>query len=90
MNFGFTEEQDFLRDSVRKFVDGRCPLPEVRNLMETRDAHSAELWSEMASLGWLGLLVPEEYGGAALSWVDFVLLLEETGRTLLPSRRMPQ
>jgi alkylation response protein AidB-like acyl-CoA dehydrogenase len=85
MNFGFTEEQDFLRDAVRKFVDGRCPLPEVRNLMETPDAHSSDLWSEMASLGWLGLLVPEEYGGAALTWVDFVVLLEETGRSLLPS-----
>ena len=85
MNFGFTEEQDFLRDAVRKFVDGRCPMSEVRNLMETRDAHSPELWTEMASLGWLGLLVPEEHGGAGLSWVDFVVLLEEAGRTLLPS-----
>ncbi len=85
MNFGFTEEQDFLRDAVRKFVDGRCPIPEVRNLMETADAHSTLLWSEIASLGWLGLLVPEEHGGAGLSWIDFVVLLEETGRTLLPS-----
>ncbi|MBJ18262.1 MAG: acyl-CoA dehydrogenase [Deltaproteobacteria bacterium] len=85
MNFGFTEEQDFLREAVRKFLDGRCPIPEVRTLMETPDAHSPELWSEMASLGWLGLLVPEEHGGAGLTWVDFVVLLEETGRTLLPS-----
>lgn len=85
MNFGFTEEQDFLRDAVRKFVDGRCPIPEVRKLMETENAHSAALWKEMAELGWLGLLTPEEHGGAELSWVDFVVLLEETGRTLLPS-----
>lgn len=85
MNFGFSEEQDFLRDAVRKFVDERCPIPRVRELMATPDAHLPELWSEMASLGWLGLLTPEEYGGAGLSWVDFVVLLEETGRTLLPS-----
>jgi alkylation response protein AidB-like acyl-CoA dehydrogenase len=85
MNFGFTEEQDFLRESVRKFLDDRCPISEVRNLMATPNAHSPELWNEMASLGWLGLLVPEEYGGAGLTWVDFVVLLEETGRTLLPS-----
>ena len=85
MNFGFTEEQDFLRDAVRKFVDGRCPIPEVRKLMETENAHSDVLWKEMAELGWLGLLTPEEHGGAELSWVDFVVLLEETGRTLLPS-----
>jgi len=85
MNFGFTEEQDFLRESVRKLVEERCPMPEVRRLMTTPDAYSPELWSEMAALGWLGLLVPEEHGGAGLGWVDLVVLLEETGRGLLPS-----
>ncbi len=90
MNFGFSEEQDFLREAVRRFVDDRCPVSEVRRLMETPDAHSPELWKEMAALGWLGLLVPEEFGGADLSWVDFVVLLEETGRTLLPSPLVSQ
>lgn len=85
MNFGFTEEQDFLRDSVRKFVEGRCPISRVREIISNESAHSSELWTEMASLGWLGLLVPEEYGGSGLGWVDFVVLLEETGRQLLPS-----
>ena len=68
MNFGFTEEQDFLRDAVRKFVDDRCPLPEVRTLMETEDAMSPALWDEIASLGWLGLLVGEEHGAA--DWAE--------------------
>ncbi|MFK7896305.1 MAG: acyl-CoA dehydrogenase family protein [Myxococcota bacterium] len=85
MNFGFTEEQDFLREAVRKFVDERAPMAEVRTLMETEHASSDALWSEMAAMGWLGLLVPDEYGGAGLGWVDFVVLLGETGRTLLPS-----
>ncbi|MBK7950921.1 MAG: acyl-CoA/acyl-ACP dehydrogenase [Deltaproteobacteria bacterium] len=85
MNFGFTEEQGFLREAVRKFVDERCPMAEVRRLMKTRDAHSPELWRALAEQGTLGLLIPDEYGGAGLSWVDFVVVLEETGRTLLPS-----
>jgi alkylation response protein AidB-like acyl-CoA dehydrogenase len=85
MNFGFTEEQDFLRDSVRKLLDERCPMSVVRQQMTTPNAHSPELWEEMASLGWLGLLIPEEHGGAGLTWIDFVVLLEETGRSLLPS-----
>ena len=85
MNFGFTEEQDFLRDAVRKFIEGRASIPSVREWMTTEDAHSPELWSEMAGLGWLGLLVDEAHGGAGLGWVDFVVLLEETGRKLLPS-----
>jgi alkylation response protein AidB-like acyl-CoA dehydrogenase len=85
MNFGFTEEQGFLRETVRKFIDDRCPLSEVRRLMLTPDAHSPELWRALAEQGTLGLLIPEEYGGAGLSWVDFVVVLEEAGRTLLPS-----
>ena len=85
MNFGFTEEQDFLREAVRKFVDERCPMSEVRQLMTSQYAMSDGLWDEMAAMGWLGLLVPDEYGGAGLGWVDFVVLLEETGRTLMPS-----
>jgi alkylation response protein AidB-like acyl-CoA dehydrogenase len=85
MNFGFTEEQELLRTEVRKFLDARCPLPEVRKLMESDAGYSAELWSELAELGWLGLTIPEAHGGAGLGWVDFVVLLEETGRTLFPS-----
>lgn len=85
MNFGFSEEQGFLRDAVRKLVDGQCPMPEVRRLMKTPNAHSPELWRALAEQGFLGLLIPDEYGGAGLGWVDFVVLLEETGRTLMPS-----
>ena len=85
MNFGFTEEQGFLRDAVRKFVDDRCPMAEVRRLMRTPNAHSPELWTALAEQGSLGLLIPEEYGGAGLAWVDFVVVLEEAGRTLMPS-----
>ena len=85
MNFGFTEEQGFLRDAVRKFVDDRCPMVEVRRLMRTPNAHSPELWTALAEQGSLGLLIPEEYGGAGLAWVDFVVVLEEAGRTLMPS-----
>ncbi len=89
MNFGFTEEQGFLRDAVRKFVDDRCPMAEVRRLMQTPNAHSPELWKAFAEQGSVGLLIPEAYGGAGLGWVDFVVVLEETGRTLMPSPLVP-
>jgi alkylation response protein AidB-like acyl-CoA dehydrogenase len=85
MNFGFTEEQELLRAEVRKFLDERCPLDEVRRLMETPEGFSRELWKQMAELGWLGLTIPEAHGGAGLGWFDLVVLLEETGRTLFPS-----
>jgi len=85
MNFGFTEEQELLRAEVRKLLDQRCPLPDVRKLMESEPGYSTELWGELAELGWLGLTIPETFGGAGLGWVDFVVLLEETGRSLFPS-----
>ncbi len=85
MNFGFTEEQEMLRDQIRKFLDKQCPIPEVRKISNSKPGYSVELWQEMAALGWLGLTIPEEYGGSGLSWVDLIVLLEESGRTLFPS-----
>ena len=85
MNFGFTEEQEMLRSEVRKFLDSKAPLEEVRKIMETEAGYSPKLWEEMSRLGWLSLLVPEEFGGAELTWVDLTVLLEETGRSLYPS-----
>jgi alkylation response protein AidB-like acyl-CoA dehydrogenase len=85
MNFGFTEEQELLRAEVRKFLDQNCPLDEVRKLVETPEGFSKRLWGRMAELGWVGLLLPEEHGGAGLGWVDLLVVLEETGRSLFPS-----
>lgn len=84
MNFGFTEEQELLRSEVRKFLDENCPLEEVRKISESPEGFSRELWKQIAELGWLGLTVPEEHGGAELGWVDLVVILEEAGRTLFP------
>ena len=84
MNFGFTEEQELLRSEVRKFLDENCPLEEVRKISESPEGFSRELWEQIAELGWLGLTVPEEHGGAELGWVDLVVILEEAGRSLFP------
>ena len=87
MNFGFTEEQELLRNEVRKFLDENASLEEVRKVGEAAGGpgYSPELWKQVAELGWTGLLVPEEHGGAGLGWVDLVVVLEESGRSLFPS-----
>ena len=85
MNFGFTDEQDLLRNEVRRFLDARCPIAEVRRIAETPSGHCEKLWKELAEMGWLGLAVPESYGGVGLGWIDLIVLMEETGRTLFPS-----
>jgi alkylation response protein AidB-like acyl-CoA dehydrogenase len=85
MDFELSEDQELLRQEVRKFLEGQSPLPEVRKAADTPDGYSKAVWKQLGELGFLGLIFPSEYGGAGLGWVDLVVLLEETGRTLLPS-----
>ena len=85
MDFAFSEEQELLRQEVRKFLEGQSPLPEVRKAVASSDGYSKAIWKQLGELGFLGLTLPSEYGGADLGFVDLVVLLEETGRTLLPS-----
>ena len=84
MNFGFTEEQELLREQVRRFMQSDCPMREVRTIAKSADGFSKGLWSKMGELGWLGLVIPERFGGLGLKWVDLVVVLEETGRGLSP------
>ncbi len=85
MNFSFSEEQEFLRTTAREFLKNECPSARVRELMEEERGYAPELWRKLAELGWVGLLVPEQYGGAGLGCVDLIVVLEEMGRALLPS-----
>jgi alkylation response protein AidB-like acyl-CoA dehydrogenase len=85
MNFGLTEEQRILRNVARRFLDERAPMSKVRELMESPEGFDPDIWSGMAELGWLGLVIEEAHGGAGLGWVDLAVLLEETGRGLQPA-----
>jgi alkylation response protein AidB-like acyl-CoA dehydrogenase len=84
MNFGFTEEQELLRDQVRRFMQDACPMSQVRDVMKSATGTSPSLWRQAAELGWLGLVIPERFGGVGLKWVDLTVVLEETGRGLSP------
>ena len=87
MNFGFTEEQELLRAEVRKFLDQNAPLERVRKIVEDEDSPGTDraLWARMAELGWVGLTMPEEHGGMGLDLETLLVVLEETGRSLVPS-----
>lgn len=84
-DFGFTEEHDVLRDGARRFLEARCPIDAVRRMAADPLGHDPALWKDMAELGWAGLMVDEEHGGAGLGYLHQALLLEETGRRVLPS-----
>jgi alkylation response protein AidB-like acyl-CoA dehydrogenase len=85
VDFGFSEEQEMLRQSARALLEKECPSSVVRKLMEDERGFDPALWKKMAELGWLGLVIPEQYGGGGLSYVDLVLIMEEMGRVVLPS-----
>jgi alkylation response protein AidB-like acyl-CoA dehydrogenase len=84
MDFSFAEEQDMLRISARDFLVKECPKARVRELGEDERGHDLQVWRHMAELGWMGLILPEEYGGTAGSFMDLVILMEEMGRNILP------
>ena len=84
MNFGFTEEQEMLRNQVSRFMQEDCAMTTVREIASADPAFSGPLWEKMAQLGWLGLIIPEEFGGVGLRWVDLTVVLEETARGLSP------
>jgi alkylation response protein AidB-like acyl-CoA dehydrogenase len=85
LDFGFSEEQEMLRQSARSLLERECPSAHVRQMMEDERGYSPDLWRKMAELGWLGLVLSEEHGGAGLDYVDLVVVAEEMGRVLLPS-----
>ena len=84
MNFAFSEEQDELRTSVRRFLDDKSPETEVRRLMETTDGYDPAVWAQMAEqLGLQSLTIPEQFGGSGFSYVELIVVLEEMGASLL-------
>jgi alkylation response protein AidB-like acyl-CoA dehydrogenase len=84
MDFSLSEGQEMLRETARDFLTTACPKSLVREMAEDERGHPLQLWQKMAELGWMGVFIPEEYGGAGLSFLDLVVLLEEMGRACLP------
>ena len=86
-----TEEQSMLRDSARGLISDKAPVSHLRHLRDSRDAigFSRDLWQTFAEMGFAGLLVPEEFGGSGLGCVEAGIVMEEIGRTLMPSPFLP-
>ena len=82
---GFTEEQEMLRESVRAVLREQCPLPVVRAMEQDEDGFPVGLWRQIAALGWLGMMAPEEHGGSGGSFLEAAMVLDEMGRALFPA-----
>jgi alkylation response protein AidB-like acyl-CoA dehydrogenase len=84
MNLALSEEQEMLKKMARDFLTDKFPKTVVKEIEQSESGYSAELWKEMAGLGWMGLALPEKYGGSGMSFLDLAILLEEMGRACLP------
>src|SRR5262249_46221097 len=84
VDFSFSNDQEELRRHARSYLAERFPAERVAELADSDEGWDPASWRELAELGWLGVSVPEEHGGAGLGFVDEALLLEELGRALYP------
>jgi len=85
MDLELTETQKALRKTARSFLESECPWTKVRDFQNADLGYSSEMWRKMAELGWMGLLIPDEYEGAGGTFLDLIVLVEEMGRAVLPS-----
>ena len=80
----FTTDQEEIRSVARRFLESEAGSVWLRNWIDTDGAGGDQLWSELAELGWLGIAISAEHGGAGYGFVERAILLEEMGRVLLP------
>lgn len=80
---GISEEQMDLRNVAASFCQEKSPTETVRYLIEDDLGHQPEIWKEMGELGWLGIAIPEEFGGIGLSLTEVVPVAEQMGRALM-------
>ena len=78
MDFGLSQDQRLLDESLRKFLTSEVPLDSVRKLA-AGESSDASVWQGLASMGLAGVLIPEAYGGAQLGMLDAVAIAEALG-----------
>lgn len=83
MNFTLTEEQRMLRKAARDFLAARFPLERVAEIADG-EGWDPRWWDEVAELGWTGISVPEDAGGAGMGFLEEMVVIEEVGRALFP------
>jgi alkylation response protein AidB-like acyl-CoA dehydrogenase len=84
MNFDFSDDQKQLRDEARKFLAEKCPPKAVRTVLDGKEPYDRALWKGLAEMGFLGVAIPEAYGGAGAGHLELCVIAEEMGRALAP------
>ncbi|MBI5506916.1 MAG: acyl-CoA dehydrogenase family protein [Deltaproteobacteria bacterium] len=84
MDFGFSQEQEQLRQTVKSYLSSELPLTFARAMMDDERGFTDEKWRDLAGLGWLGLTIPERFGGSGLGLLDLAIVIEATGAVVMP------
>ncbi|WP_038378608.1 acyl-CoA dehydrogenase family protein [Bradyrhizobium elkanii] len=84
MNFDFSDEQKQMRDEARKFLSEQCPPKAVREVLDGKAPYDNALWKGLAEMGFLGVAIPEQFGGAGAGHLELCVIAEEMGRALAP------
>jgi len=84
MNFDFSDDQKQLRDQARKFLAEKCSPKAVRVVLDGKAPYDKELWKGLAEMGFLGVAIPEEFGGAGAGHLELCVIAEEMGRANAP------
>ena len=84
MNLDFSDDQKFLQEEARKFLEKEQALNRNRSVLETDNKFDEDLWEKIVELGWTGIRIPEDYGGLGLGHLELCVIAEELGRFLAP------
>src|SRR5436853_2207821 len=84
MNFDFSDDQKQMRDAARKCLSEQCPPKAVRAVLDGKAAYDKELWKGLAEMGFLGVAIPEQFGGAGAGHLELCVIAEEMGRAIAP------
>jgi len=84
MDFGLSEDQLLLKETIKRFLSERCPTTRVRSIMEGDASLARDLWTELAELGAAGVIAPASHGGLERELLDLALVAEELGYAAAP------
>ena len=84
MNLDFSNDQKFLKEEAKKFLEKENSLSRNRAVLENNSRVDKDLWNKIVGLGWTGIRIPEEYEGLGLGHLELCVIAEELGRFLAP------
>ncbi|MGC1288684.1 MAG: acyl-CoA dehydrogenase family protein, partial [Streptosporangiaceae bacterium] len=89
MPIAISDDHRALAQTVSEFLAARGARAAARNLLEAKTDGLPDFWGEVGKLGWLGLHLPEEYGGSGFGLSELVIVVEQFGRGVAPGPFVP-